>query len=451
MEKESTPSSQLLSTVFGWLDSTGLLKIGVGSAGAVAAMSFLALGWAVYHRGDVKMHQFEGGDGAVMSLRLSRALEDVALGATSGLDVDPARFQIGDSAPPAVVIPGTGLSFSTMVSFMQIGGLAPTDIHGTYTAQAGNAQFFLQVIGPSGVRSIVTAPKQNLDDAVDEAAVSLYGVLRPAALAAYLYRRDAQRSLDLVRETLADPDCTPKDRAAAYRIWGLILRDQFDYDGARAKFEESLRASSWWDRGSSRSQALTLVDIGHTYQWERRWHAAATYYKRASDLQPTWAAPLNYLGDASQGTGESAAAIDFYEKAIAADPLYVEPWNGLGDAYASLGRFDDALEAYSQARSRHLKRDHSVAVTYYGMGDVLMQSGCPDAAAAPYEVAASLEVGRPAPRPVKQPSCQDSLPAIGYPWHMGASAETREKPCVLAASFEPADASASMALARRDP
>ena len=82
MEKEAIAGASLTSTVrqlVQWLGGTlSLFKV-------VAVGIGIALCWAWYYRGAVQLLPFEGANGAAVSLRLGHALDDVALGSTSGI------------------------------------------------------------------------------------------------------------------------------------------------------------------------------------------------------------------------------------------------------------------------------------------------------------------------------------------------------------------------------
>src|SRR5215470_9054978 len=119
------------------------------SGAAVALGVVLALCWAGYHRHDIQLLPFEGTDGAASALRLSRALDAVALGSTSYLEVDPSLHFGGADGPPTISIPGTSISFASLVNLVQHGPLAQTKIRGALVDHDKTYQVWLQVSGPS--------------------------------------------------------------------------------------------------------------------------------------------------------------------------------------------------------------------------------------------------------------------------------------------------------------
>jgi tetratricopeptide (TPR) repeat protein len=425
MEKDASDGASLtsgaLTRIVQWLGgSLSLFKV------VVLGIVF-ALCWALYHRGEVQLLPFEGPNGAADSLRLGRALDDVALGSTSDFDPDPSLKVAGDNGPPPIGIPGTGMSFASLVSFVQLGPLAQTRVHGALAGQEKAYQVWLQVFGPQvGERAIGTDAATDPDQALVQAAEYLYGVLKPIVRASYLYSRDPQRCLEVIREILSDPRSSGRDKAAAYRLWGLVLRDaQLDFEGARAKLNEAIEKTTSTAPQAQRSKARAWVDIGHTYLWEQRWHAAAAAYERSATLDDAWAEPHNFLGDALQGSGDVWRAIREYQEAIRRDPLYVEPWNGLGRAYMGQEQYENALDIYTTARHLHLRRDRTAAFTYYGLGDALFKLRCYDAAAEQYDRAVEIAPSFQEARYdwVLRRACQSPRPpaagAAYYPWRPG--------------------------------
>ena len=348
--------------------------------------------WAFYHRGEVRILPFEGPNGTAVALQLARALDDVALGATSGLERDPSLPMVGDNGPPPVVIPGTVISFASLVSFIQVGPLAQTHVHGALEQRADGYQVTLQIFGPQvGERALGTDAARDPRDALVQSAESLYGVLDPIVQASYLYSRDPKRSLAIISDILSDSDSRSRDRATAYLLWGLVLRDaDLDYEGAREKLKNAIGEAGRRTRGAQQFEARTWLEIGHSYLWEHSWEEAADAYKNSANLDTRWAQPHNFLGDTLLESGDAQGAVREYRQAIDLDPLYVKPWNGLGRAYMWQEQFDDAVQAYTTACRLHVRLDSAAASTYYGLGDTLYDVGCYGGASQLYERAEEI-------------------------------------------------------------
>lgn len=391
MEKDATesasPRSGVLTSIVQWLGgSLSLFKV-------VVLGIAVALFWAWYHRGEVQLLPFEGANGAAVSLQLGRALDDVALASTSKIDVDPSLKVASDNGPPPIGIPGTGMSFASLVGFVQLGPLAQTRVHGALAKQDNMYQVWLQVFGPRvGGTTIGTDAMTDPNQALVQAAEYLYGVLKPIVRASYLFSWDPQRCLAVINDILSDPHSSAEDRVAAYRLWGLVLRDaQLDFEGARVRLQEAVEKTTSTGTRARASKARVWLDIGHTYLWEQRWPEAAAAYDKAANLDDAWAEPHNFLGDAFWESGDVQHAIQEYNEAIRRNPLYVEPWNALGRIYMGREQYENALAAYTTARRLHTRRDQTAAFTYYGLGDALFKLRCYDAAAEQYDRAVEID------------------------------------------------------------
>src|SRR6185369_11124292 len=102
----------------------------------------------VVHRGEMQLLPFEGtGDGPALAMQLARALDDVGLGAQSGIDLDVSLRRATEGGPPPVSVPGTGISLPAVIDSMQIGPLAQTRVHGTVVKDGETSQIVLQVTG----------------------------------------------------------------------------------------------------------------------------------------------------------------------------------------------------------------------------------------------------------------------------------------------------------------
>ncbi len=374
----------LLRGTRNWLDSV-VSVVKVAGLSVILALVFASV-WAWMHRGEVVLLPFEGEYGGGGAIRLGRALEEVALGSTSGIESETTLRLADGDGPPAVSVPGIGLSLADLVSFLQRGPFAQTRVHGVLVKEETGYQVSLEVFGKSGEDAVRTDLMPDSDHALIQAAEELYRLLNPVALASYLYSRNPPQSLEVIREILSDPGHRTEDEAMAYRLWGLILRDEQDFDDARSKLDQAAKMTS-----RPQSQARVLVELGHTYLWEERWADAAGVYARAAKLDQRWDVPHTFLGDALQASGDAPGAIREYQEAMRLNPLSVAPWNGLARLYVGAERYAEAVEAYTHMRRLQLLPDQAMAFTYYGLGDALFRTGCDAAAAEEYDRAVALD------------------------------------------------------------
>src|SRR5262249_40783294 len=278
------------------------------------------------------------------------------------------------------------------------------------------------------------------------------GVLKPIVQASYLYSRDPAQCLEVIRGIISDPRSRPEDKSAAFHLWGLVLLDREDFDGARVKFHQAIELNQSHPLKTQRTRATVSLNIGNSYLWQQRWRDAAAAYQKAISLDEGWAVPYFYLGEARLGGGDLEGAIRQYRQALSHDPLYVEAWNAIGRTYMQQGLYEEAVDAYSKALRVHLREDQAAAFSYYGLGDALFRLGCCSAAAEKYDRAVAID-----PSVQDQEARYDWAPAqacqapvsadaaIVYPWRPAqATAAHSDVACVQADAHTLASAAGSV-------
>ena len=218
--------------------------------------------------------------------------------------VTVVEFVTVDAVPSMEVqVAGVGISLNSVKEFF---GHSPTRIVGEVTLQGDQGRLYLttRVIGKPA--KTISGTLANLEPALLEAAEHIYKCTYPFVLAHYLwYLGDRQEdSLEIIQYCLRnDP---PEDDHFAYALWGIILYDREDYDGAIAK------------------------------------------YKKAIELDPKYALAYYNRGIAYSDLGQLERAIEDYDKAIELNPKYAAAYYNLGLAYRDSGQPDQAIEAFQQ-------------------------------------------------------------------------------------------------------
>ena len=82
---------------------------------------------------------------------------------------------------------------------------------------------------------------------------------------------------------------------------------------------------------------------------ESRHNAAATWYRKALEIDPYLVPALINLANIHYGKDELAEAQALYERAIGLDPDFFEAHFNLGNIYHDLGRFQEAATCYRTA------------------------------------------------------------------------------------------------------
>lgn len=365
----------------------------------------IALVYALANRGTVRVLPFDAKD-AALALQLERKLDAVAVGAQSGVDPDECLQQAGASELPSVSLPGTSLSVDALLKVFQWGWLRETEVRATLLGGGTDLdrdahRMYIQVDGPDlSVHVVETEPKPTPEEAYLAGAEALYEVLKPTVAAYYLFQRVPERSLQIVEAVLHDARSSARERASANHVWGLVLRDRGDYDGALAKLgtavEETngLRIAGIYPRRRDRIRLARLhVEMGYVHMLQRSWTRAAEAFSKAATADPTWAVPLTLRADALRELGELDQANLLYEQAITIDPNFADPWRGIALVRRARGAEADAVDALVTGRRASLVRTGQAALSYE-LGDLLWALGCAGDAVREWNRAVALEPAR---------------------------------------------------------
>ncbi len=91
------------------------------------------------------------------------------------------------------------------------------------------------------------------------------------------------------------------------------------------------------------------------------WNGAVAAFRRAVDLQPTFAEGWNGLGYALRNQGKYAESLKAYDEALRLRPDFPEALEYIGEAYVKLGRLDDARRALDRLKPLDGERARELA------------------------------------------------------------------------------------------
>ncbi|KAF2085442.1 TPR-like protein [Saccharata proteae CBS 121410] len=127
--------------------------------------------------------------------------------------------------------------------------------------------------------------------------------------------------------------------------------------------------------------------IGNSFSLQREHDQAIKCFKRATQLDPTFAYAFTLQGHEHVANEEYDKAQQAYRCAVSADPRHYNGWYGLGRVYEKMGKYEMAEKHYKAAA--HINPTNAVLIVCIGV--VLEKTRKPQLALAQYTIACELD------------------------------------------------------------
>ncbi|WP_293346763.1 tetratricopeptide repeat protein [Microcoleus sp. CAWBG51] len=171
------------------------------------------------------------------------------------------------------------------------------------------------------------------------------------------------------------------DLVVAYRnLAQVFVQSGFPQVGAEYWYEALTLDINWATAEEHFTLGNTLLQFGELEK-------AISCYRRAIQLQPSYADAYHNLGEVLSVRGEWENAIAAYQQAIELNPYYEGSHYSLGKVWASLDRREDAIACYRTA----IQLNPHFAQAYQSLGEVLDSRGQLDEAIGCYEKTIELK------------------------------------------------------------
>ena len=154
---------------------------------------------------------------------------------------------------------------------------------------------------------------------------------------------------------------TRPDYSEALRLFGQVLADRGDVDGAVLKLGDALRVQRSWTNAFA---------LGFVQYRAGRYQQAIDSFRLATELAPGNVGGYQMLGTTYYVLGDVQQAIGNFEHAVRLGPS-ASAFANLGMAYYESGKYDEALRSYAAA----LEADPRSAVNHRNIGDVYQRIG----------------------------------------------------------------------------
>ncbi len=119
------------------------------------------------------------------------------------------------------------------------------------------------------------------------------------------------------------------------------------------------------DFGERSPEAVSLFREGVQLAESGRLDEAMKCWRKASELEPGWAAPISNIGMALLERGQFEECLVQVERSLELDPRNPRDWVNKGAALGSLGRIPEALEAFERCLA--IDPDRAVALRNRGL------------------------------------------------------------------------------------
>ncbi|HZI20369.1 MAG TPA: protein kinase [Pyrinomonadaceae bacterium] len=282
---------------------------------------------------------------------------------------------------------------------------------GGYTPPGGIAPAFGQHSGPSAAYPGYAPPAARRSRAPLFVALALLLLAGAGAGGYFVFARPTPRELvldEVKKNLLVKPEgtsaydvyirhrgeLTAEDRREIGRKVSaplekrgeeIIARVKQDLIESEADWSEAARAFEWLNELEPRAahESRKHFALGRLALMQKDLSKAQADFMRSTQLDSSWALPINSLGRVFYQSRDKTRAKEQYRRATALEPDWIFPWINLGSLYYELKDFYNAEEALRRA----LALDPKKASAHNLLGDTLDKQGRPCDAIAEYRLA----------------------------------------------------------------
>lgn len=243
------------------------------------------------------------------------------------------------------------------------------------------------------LRQARTVVAMDFDQLIAKTAEALLDLSDPHILASYQYGQRAWTNVDEILDRVLGDSVTASNVKWALTLRGQRLLDLNRSEEASRYFEHVVQIDSepvdheGIDSSKDRERAIAHTNWGNALQKGGNTDSAIRQYKRALEIDPTYALALYNWGNALETVRDFKGAIDKYEQAAAIAPRNAAIFNSWGTALRKKGDPDGAIAKYKHALSLNPK----FTLAYNNWGLALRTKSDPDGAIDKYKRAIAID------------------------------------------------------------
>ncbi len=246
----------------------------------------------------------------------------------------------------AAAILGEYFQLTPMLRVVQSSfGLIPFTFSGEIVIRDKKMVMILRGSESGGASTLieVESAEDDLPSLLDKAAYEAVRVVDPPLLAAYQFKkdyltRDFTRTEDVIRRGLATGKAD--SHKWLYNLWGIVLYQQADRQGAIAKFRKALEIDPNF-ASASLNWGVTLARDGRHQEAIARFTDVINNWRR-NDSPDTLAAAFTEWGFSLALMGQTEAAVAKFRQAAKTDPTFSDVYTAWAEVLSAAGRSDEA-------------------------------------------------------------------------------------------------------------
>ena len=277
-------------------------------------------------------------------------MEEIEHQAASRADHAPVIVQ--DDGGSAAVL-GQYFGLTPLLHVVQTSfGLIPHSFSGEIVVQGNQMEMVLRGTDADRNESLIhtSAPLGDIDTLVNRTAYEMMRVVEPTLLAAYQFKkdyltRDFTGTEEVLRRTLASEDVAR--HKWAFNLWGIVLDQQGDFDGAVEKFRQAAELDPSFT-SPLLNAGVVLVRQGKREEAIAKFQQVTKVWRRGGPVD-VLAAAYSEWGFALALMGRTQDAEAKFKQAVATDPTFSDVYLAWGEVLAANGRPDEAQSMAAKA------------------------------------------------------------------------------------------------------